>query len=122
MITKFEELEARRMARELTKQIYLVTNRPKFQKDFNFRNQICAASLSVGSNIAEGFERGSRKEFVRFLMIAKASCAEVRSQLYTALDVEYLDQQNFDLLMAYAVRVGQVIGGLRKSIISKGKS
>src|ERR1017187_5523878 len=113
MITRFEELEAWRMATELTQKIYLATTNPKFQKDFNFRNQICSASLSVGSNIAEGFERGSRKEFVRFLMIAKGSCAEVRSQLYSALDIGYLEQGNFDTLMAFAIRVGQIIGGLR---------
>jgi four helix bundle protein len=122
MITRFEELEAWKMARELTKRIYFETARPKFQKDYNFRNQICSAALSVGSNIAEGFERGSRKEFVRFLMIAKGSCAEVRSQLYSALDVGYLDEETFKGLMSYAERVGKIIGGLRRSIIQKGKS
>ena len=120
MILRFEELDAWKMARELTKMIYIATSNTKFQKDYNFRNQICSASLSVGSNIAEGFERGSRKEFVRFLMIAKGSCAEVRSQLYSALDIGYLDQKNFENLMAFAIRVGQIIGGLRQSIIKKG--
>lgn len=108
------------MARELTKRIYSATHNPKFVRDYKFCNQIRAAALSVGSNIAEGFERGSRKEFVRFLMIAKVSCAEVRSQLYSALDVGYLDNNEFPSLLRYAEEVGKIIGGLRQSIIRKG--
>ena len=68
------------------------------------------------SNIAEGFERGSRREFHQFLVIAKASTAEVRSQLYTALDEGYLDKHGFDQLMEQAVEVGKIIGGLRSAI------
>jgi four helix bundle protein len=121
MITRFEDLEAWQMARELTKRIYFAVGQSKLQKDFRFRDQICAAALSVGSNIAEGFERGSRAEFVRFLMYAKGSCAEVRSQLYSALDVGYLTEGSFKDLMEYAERVGQIIGALRQSILRKGK-
>ena len=122
MITRFEELQAWQMARELTKRIYSATNSTVFERDYRFRNQIRAASLSIGSNIAEGFERGSRQEFVRFLMIAKGSCAEVRSQLYTALDVGHIDDKAFTTLLGYAEEVGKIIGGLRRSIIQKGKS
>jgi four helix bundle protein len=121
MITRFEELTAWSMARELTNRIYGVTKNPPFQKDFKFCAQIRSASVSVGSNIAEGFERGSRQEFVRFLMIAKGSCAEVRSQLYSALDVGHISEEEFTSLISYAEEVGKVIGGLRASILNKGK-
>ena len=68
------------------------------------------------SNIAEGFERGKATEFHQFLSIAKGSCAEVRTQLYVALDVGYLTTEVFQNLMAQAVEVGQVLGGLRLSV------
>jgi four helix bundle protein len=122
MITRFEELEAWQMARELTKRIYFAVSESKLQKDFRFRDQICAASLSIGSNIAEGFERASKKEFVHFLMIAKGSCAEVRSQLYSAFDVGYFSEDKFKSLMEYAERVGQIIGALRVSVLKRIKS
>lgn len=121
MITRFEDLEAWQMARELTKRVYFAVSKSKLKNDFRFRDQICAASLSVGSNIAEGFERGSRPDFARFLMFAKGSCAEVRSQLYSALDVGYLTQEAFDDLIAYAERVGQIIGALRQSVLRRRK-
>ena len=107
------------MAREVTKRIYFAVSQSKLRNDFRFRDQICAAALSIGSNIAEGFERGSRQDFARFLMIAKGSCAEVRSQLYSALDVGYITQENFDELIAYAERVGQIIGALRQAVLRK---
>ncbi len=122
MILRFEELVAWQMAREFTKRIYSLTGQTKFSRDYRFCAQIQAASVSVGSNIAEGFERGSRKEFVRFLMIAKGSCAEVRSQLYSAFDVGYIDETAFKALLSYGEQVGKVIGGLRQSIIRKGNN
>jgi len=66
--------------------------------------------------LAEGFERGGRAEFYQFVVIAKASCAEVRSQLYTALDVGYLSQNEFDHLNEMAEEVSRGIGGLRASL------
>jgi four helix bundle protein len=68
------------------------------------------------SNVAEGCERGGRGEFHQFLSTAKASCAELRSQLYVALDVGYLDQKEFDSLMAQAAEVAKITGGLRASV------
>ncbi len=71
------------------------------------------------SNLAEGFERGSQAEFHQYLVIAKASCAEVRSQLYIAIDVGYLDTLKFKELMALSTEVSKIIGGLRVSVQRK---
>jgi four helix bundle protein len=74
------------------------------------------------SNIAEGFERGGRGEFHQFLSTAKASCAEVRSQLYVALDVGYLHQLEFNRLITLAEEVGRIVGGLRASVAKQKKT
>jgi len=80
-IERFEDIEAWREARVLVKRIYEVTAQGRFARDFGLRDQIRRAAISTMSNIAEGFERGSNKEFVHFLYVAKASAGEVRSQL-----------------------------------------
>src|SRR5437879_485616 len=94
-IERFEDLIAWQKARVLSREIYKVTRATRFSKDFSLVDQIRRASISVLSNIAEGFERGGRSEFHQFLVVAKGSCAEVRSQLYVALDAEYLGQAEF---------------------------
>ncbi|MFZ4813764.1 MAG: four helix bundle protein [Phototrophicaceae bacterium] len=118
-IQKFEDLIAWQKARILTKAIYTATNQGAFAKDFGLRDQIQRAAVSVMSNIAEGYERDGATEFHRFLVIAKASCAEVRSQLYIALDVGYLTQREFDTLMSQATETALVIGGLLHSVKRK---
>jgi four helix bundle protein len=115
-IERFEDLIAWQKARELTKHVYRVTRNGAFAKDFGLARQIQCAAVSVMSNIAEGFERTHRGEFEHFLLIAKASCAEVRSQLYVASDAEYLDQPTFDHLVSLCEEVGRIIGGLRVSV------
>jgi len=97
-IEKFEDLIAWQKARELTKNIYKINRQGEFNKDFGLRDQIRRASVSIMSNVAEGFERGGRSEFHQFLVIAKGSCAELRSHLYVALDADYIDEQTFVLL------------------------
>jgi four helix bundle protein len=83
-IKKFEDIEAWQKARVLCQEIYRISREGQFAKDFALRNQICASSGSIMDNIAEGFERGGRKEFIQFLGIAKGSSGEVKSQLYRA--------------------------------------
>ncbi|MCI0396222.1 MAG: four helix bundle protein [Chloroflexi bacterium] len=114
-VERFEDLIAWQKARVLTRQIYAVTRGEAFAQDFRLAGQLQRAAVSIMSNITEGFERGGRAEFHQFLSVAKSSCAEVRSQLYVALDVHYLDQASFEQLMAQAEEVGRIIGGLRAS-------
>jgi four helix bundle protein len=118
-VDRFEDLIAWQKAKELARAIYQVTRRGEFAKDFGLSGQIQRASVSIMSNIAEGFERSNQGDFHRFLVIAKGSCAEVRSQLYIAFEVGYLSQIEFDRLMAQAVEVGKLVGGLRASIEKK---
>jgi len=115
-IEKFEDFIAWQKARKLTREIYQATNLPEFSRDFGLKDQIRRAALSIMSNIAEGFERGRASEFHQFLSIAKGSCAELRSQLYVALDVAYITDNQFEQLMSAASEVGLVIGGLRVSV------
>ena len=115
-VEKFEDLIAWQKARKLTNEIYKATQRGKFAADYSLKDQIRRAAVSSMSNMAEGFERGGLVEFQRFLAIAKGSCAELRTQLYVALDVGYLDSSSFDSLMTQAVEVGRIIGGLRASV------
>jgi four helix bundle protein len=115
-IDRFEELIAWQKARELAREIYSVTKQGAFGKDRALADQIRRAAVSVMSNIAEGFERGARAEFHKFLVISKGSCAEVRSQLYVALDVGYVDESQFKKLCALASETARVIGGLRSAV------
>ena len=113
---RFEDLIAWQKARILTREIYNATRSAKFAKDYSLIDQIQRASTSVMSNIAEGFERGSRSEFHQALVVAKGSCGEVRSQLYVALDVGYLDETTFQTLHQLAHEAGRVVGGLKLAV------
>lgn len=115
-IDRFEDLIAWQKARELTKAVYRVTRQGAFARDFGLSSQIPRAAVSVMSNIAEGFERNRRTEFYQFLSTAKASCAEVRSQLYVAFDIGYLERATFEALLQEAEEVARIIGGLRVSV------
>lgn len=113
---RFEDSPSWQLARDLTKGIYLASKQGAFTKDFGLAGQIQRAAVSVMSNIAEGFERESQAEFAQFLSIAKGSCAEVRSQLYVALDIGYIDQPTFASLIACAERTSRIISGLHSSV------
>ena len=115
-VDRFEDLIAWQKARQLAAEIYRISAQGDFSRDFGLRDQIRRAAVSTMSNIAEGFDRGSRSEFHQFLVIAKASCAEVRSQLYVAQDVGYIDQEIFDTVSSSASELSRIIGGLRVAV------
>lgn len=97
-VRDFEELAIFQKARDLSKNIYPITQRGEFKYDTRFVQQIRAAAVSIMDNIAEGFERTGNKEFLNFLYIAKGSCGEVRSQLIRANDLGYLTKEEYDEL------------------------
>ncbi|MGH9915830.1 MAG: four helix bundle protein [Pyrinomonadaceae bacterium] len=115
-VERFEDLIAWQKARLLTRKIYVVTEQGQFAKDFGLRDQIRRAAVSIMSNLAEGFERGRSTEFHQFLSIAKGSCAELRAQLYVALDAGHINEDKFNELMIDGMEVGRIIGGLRAAI------
>ena len=108
-IKRFEEIEAWQTARDLTKTIYAVMEQGKFARDFDLRDQIRRASVSVMSNIAEGFESQTQQQFIRYLSIAKASAGEVRSQLYVSRDLNYLTEEQFTSLFQMAEKASRQI-------------
>ncbi|HEV8720580.1 MAG TPA: four helix bundle protein [Candidatus Binatia bacterium] len=108
-IKNFEDLQIWTAARRLTRDIYTLSKAPQFSKDLALRDQIRRAGVSIMSNIAEGFERGGNQEFVQYLYIAKGSCGEIRSQLYVALDQEYVDQKVADSLVISLKRLSVMI-------------
>lgn len=115
-ISRFEDLIAWQKARELVKEIYELTQKGAFAEDFGLSKQIQRAAVSIMSNLAEGFERASRADFHRFIVTAKGSCAEVRSQLYIALDNGYLSEFEFQRIFKRIEELGKIIGGLRVAV------
>ena len=113
-IERFEDLEAWKLARELTKLVYQIMAAGEFSHDFGLRDQIRRASVSILSNIAEGFERAGDKEFLQFLAIAKGSCGEVRAQLYVALDQRYVTNEQFTVASNKALELSRLISGLMR--------
>jgi four helix bundle protein len=111
-IERFEDIKAWQTARELVKAVYSFTRNGAFAKDFGLRDNIQRAAVSVMSNIAEGFERNSRKEFIQFLYIARASAGEVRSQLYVALDLGYINSDECSKVLNKAEETSKTIYGL----------
>ena len=108
-IETFEDLRVWQKGIELVKQVYLLTKEDDLSKDFGLRDQLRRASVSVPTNIAEGFERYSRKEYVQFLKIAKGSAGEVRSLLRVALEVGYLDKFKYGELYSYAMDLSRML-------------
>lgn len=113
-ITRFEEIESWKAARELTKAIYGLTARGRFMRDFGLRDQIQRASVSIMANIAEGFDSGSSNSFTNFLNYAYRSASEVQSLAYVALDCRYIGENEFENWIKKASTIKQLIGGLIK--------
>jgi four helix bundle protein len=118
----FEEINSWQKARQFNKRIYEITDTQNFKRDFDLVRQIRRASISISSNIAEGFERNTDKEFIQFLYIAKASAAEVRSQLYLAFDLNYIEKMEFEELFNDVSDISKLISGFIKYLNDSQKS
>ncbi len=118
-IQRFEDLQSWQKARQLANTVYELTRQPAFAKDFQLRDQIRDAAGSVMHNIAEGFDAGTRAEFVRFLKIARRSASEVQSELYLAWDQKYITPEQLKSTYDLATEAKRLINGmiayLRKS-------
>lgn len=117
-IERFEDIEGWKLARELTRRVYELARRPGFDRDFALRNQICAAAGSAMHNVAEGFDAESNTEFGRFLRYAKRSCTEVQSELYVALDENYITKNEFDEAYNLSERTRAAIHGFLRYLES----
>ncbi len=111
-VQKFEDLDCWKLARELDKEIFKLAKQGEFSKDFKLRDQVLGSSGSVMDNIAEGFERGGNKEFFQFLAISKGSCGELKSQLYRAMDRNYIGQAGLEKIYGMAQNISKKIAGL----------
>jgi four helix bundle protein len=116
----FEEIVVWQKSRELTKQIYALSARGTFARDYGLKDQIRRACVSIMSNIAEGFERSGTGEFVQFLATAKGSSGEVRCQLYVALDQNYVQENEFGTLCGSVTEISQMISGLMRYLRGSG--
>ena len=106
-ITRFEDIEAWQVARTLAGKVYKLTGKGDLSRDFGLRDQLQRSAVSVMANIAEGFGRRGRQEFIQFLKIARGSCSEVESHLYIALDASLISQEDFELLKTQAETTGR---------------
>lgn len=118
-LKSFEEIKSWQKARFFNKKIYEITEKSSFKKDFDLSRQIRRASISISSNIAEGFERNTDKEFIYFLYVAKASAGEVRSQLYLAIDLEYITVCEFQELLELVTEISKLLSGFIKYLSPK---
>ncbi len=113
-ILRFEDIVVWRDARKLVSCVYTITGKGSLSKDFGLKDQLQRAAVSIMTNIAEGFERGNRKEFIRFLIIAKASAGEVRSLAYVAYDVKHIHDATFQAMNDSVISVSRQISGFIK--------
>ena len=117
-IERFEDIEAWQLARQLTHKVYGLTRKAKFSRDFGLRGQIQDAAGSSMHNIAEGFDSETNPEFVRFLRYAKRSCTEVQSELYVALDQQYITNDEFQDVYDHAGRTRAAIRGFINFLVA----
>jgi four helix bundle protein len=113
-ITRFEDIEAWQIGRDLSRLVYSTVKREKFSRDYGLKDQVCRACVSIMANIAEGFDSGSRAEFTRFLAYAQRSCSELQSEIYVALDQEYITKEEFDEMYSLADKARSKIGAFIK--------
>jgi four helix bundle protein len=117
-IQRFEDLDVWQLARKYIREIYIQTKTTNFSKDYGLRDQIRRSSVSIMANIAEGYERKTKNEFIQFLFIAKGSCGESRSHLYVAFDLGYLEEKDFINLKNQAEKISKSLAGFIKYLKS----
>jgi len=110
--SQFEDLEIWKESMRISLKIYEIM---KKCKDFGFKDQIQRAAVSIPSNIAEGFERQTNKEFIQFLFIAKGSCGELRTQIYLGYQLKYIDKEEYDILLDKSKMLSSKIGNFIKT-------
>ena len=115
-IKRIEDLQIWQLARSQCKEIYAITKKGEFAKDYRFVQQIRAAAGSVMDNIAEGFGREGNKEFIQYLSVAKGSCSEVLSQLYRAYDAEFISNEQFEILRTTNIKLCTMIYNLLQNL------
>jgi len=115
-ISRFEDLIAWQKARAFCANVHRLTASGRLEKNYGFRDQIQRAAVSIMSNLAEGFERASRKDFHKFIVIAKGSCAEARSLFYVALDADLITKADFHKASKDAEELARILGGLRSAV------
>lgn len=115
-IKRFEDIKAWQLARKLVREIYALTSDGKRRIDAGLKDQMRRSAVSAMANIAEGFERNSRKEFIQFLYIAKGSVGEVRSHMYITLDLGFFSKEDFDKIFLLSEEISKIIYGLIKSL------
>jgi len=113
---KFEDLPVWRDSRELVREIFKIARGKALYKEFSFRKHLERTAVSIMANIAEGYERDGDKEFVQFLSQAKASAGELRSHLYVALDMDFIESKEFDSLTHKATLISKQLSGLIRYI------
>ena len=121
-IVRFEDVESWKEGRKLCNMIYEIARHEQFSRDFGLRDQIQRAAVSIVSNIAEGFDSKSNAEFHRFLVYARRSVSEVKSQLYVAVDAKYISQEEFDHIYGQADKVGKLTNGFLRFLSANKKS
>lgn len=120
-VEKFEDLDVWRISIEIVKEIYQLTQNNKFNHDFSLREQIRKSAISISSNIAEGFERNTNLELKRFLLIAKGSTGELRTQLYIAKEIGYISNENYQLINNKLIKLSSMIGSFINYLRKKTK-
>ena len=121
-IKSFEELPVWKDARKFTNKIYNLTKKFPKVENYGLTSQITRATVSIGSNIAEGFDRYSKKDFIRFLIIARGSISEIQNNLYIALDLKYINQNDFQETYTLSKDLGKQINGFIKYLRSYDKN
>ncbi|MCK4421371.1 four helix bundle protein [candidate division WOR-3 bacterium] len=119
-IRRFQDIESWKKSRELVREIYTISREGEFSKDWSLKDQVRRAALSIMNNIAEGYSRQTDKEFIQFLYISKGSASEVQSQIYVALDLNYINKEEFNRLYGETEDISKLLSGFIRYLKESG--